>query len=171
MKAKLLIASVVASSVLLSGCMTESMGEAIFMHLAIPTDVESVQHKVALNQNEQKIFDTLLAAKDATIIRDSRKSDVKEYFAQNQSGKVMDTYDYVDLSFYLATAKAIAKSPKSVSGPCISGDAQKCDTEANNYKELANLTGKEWKKLLMEGGVELDKKHQKLLDNIGKDQK
>ena len=147
MKAKLLISSVVASSVLLSGCMTESMGEAIFMHLAIPTDVESVQHKVALNQNEQKIFDTLLAAKDATIIRDSRKSDVKEYFAQNQSGKVMDTYDYVDLSFYLATAKAIAKSPKSVSGPCISGDAQKCDTEANNYKELANLTGKEWKKL------------------------
>ena len=91
MKAKLLIASAVASSVLLSGCMTESMGEAIFMHLTIPTDVESVQHKVALNQNEQKIFDTLLAAKDATIIRDSRKSDVKEYFAQNQSGKVMDT--------------------------------------------------------------------------------
>ena len=40
-----------------------------------------------------------------------------------------------------------------------------------NYKELANLTGKEWKKLLMEGGIELDEKHQKLLDNIGKDQK
>ena len=31
MKAKLLIASAVASSVLLSGCMTESMGEAIFI--------------------------------------------------------------------------------------------------------------------------------------------
>lgn len=57
MKAKLLIASAVASSVLLSGCMTESMGEAIFMHLAIPTDVESVQHKVALNQSG-KVMDT-----------------------------------------------------------------------------------------------------------------
>ena len=171
MKAKLLIATALTSSVLLSGCMTESMGEAIFMHLAIPTDVDSVQHKVTLNQNEQKIFDTLLAAKDAKIIRDSRKSDVKEYFAKNQKNEVMDTYDYVDLSFYLATAKAINKSPKTVSAPCLAGDATKCDTTANDYQELANLTGKEWKKLLLDGGIKLDEKHQKLLDNIGKENK
>ncbi|WP_303962072.1 hypothetical protein [Succinatimonas hippei] len=169
MKAKLLIASAVASSVLLSGCITESMGEAILMHLAVPTDVKEVQHKVTLTQNEQKIFNTLLAAKDGSNIRESRKKDVTEYFAQNQSGKVMDSYDYIDLTFYLASVKAIAKASSSISDPCIHGDAKKCDiVTSENSNSLTKTTVTEWEKLLEEGGITIDEKHRKILDNIAK---
>ena len=87
MKAKLLIASAVASSVLLSGCITESMGEVILMHLAVPTNVKEVQHKATLTQNEQKIFNTLLAAKDGSHIRESRKKDITEYFLKIKAVK------------------------------------------------------------------------------------
>lgn len=87
---KLTLLAAAASCAVLAGCsslITESMGEKIMMHMAISTDLESVTHLVKLSNDEMKIFNTLLSAKNGTVIRDSRKADVKQYWEDNQAGK------------------------------------------------------------------------------------
>ena len=169
---KLTLLAAAASCAVLAGCsslITESMGEKIMMHMAISTDLESVTHPVKLSNNEMKIFNTLLSAKNGTVIRDSRKADVKQYWEDNQAGKPLDPYDYADLTMYLATVKTVNKTKGAMRNACLSGDAAKCEQMINdNSKTITGPMAREWENLILEGGIELDERHRKTFENMGK---
>ena len=118
---------------------------------------------------EMKIFNTLLSAKNGTVIRDSRKADVKQYWEDNQAGKPLDPYDYADLTMYLATVKTVNKTKGAMRNACLSGDAAKCEQMINdNSKTITGPMAREWENLILEGGIELDERHRKTFENMGK---
>ena len=118
---------------------------------------------------EMKIFNTLLSAKNGTVIRDSRKADVKQYWEDNQAGKPLDPYDYADLTMYLATVKTVNKTKGAMRNACLSGDAAKCEQMINdNSKTITGPMAREWVNLILEGGIELDERHRKTFENMGK---
>lgn len=119
--------------------------------------------------DEMKIFNTLLSAKNGTVIRDSRKADVKQYWEDNQAGKPLDPYDYADLTMYLATVKTVNKTKGAMRNACLSGDAAKCEQMINdNSKTITGPMAREWENLILEGGIELDERHRKTFENMGK---
>ena len=125
------------------------------MHMAISTDLESVTHPVKLNSDEQKIFNTLLSAKNGTVIRESRKADVKQFWQDNQAGKALDPYDYADLTMYLATVKTVNKTKGEMRNACLSGDAVKCEKLINDNSEtITHPMALEWEQLILDGGIE-----------------
>lgn len=169
---KLTLVALAVSCTVLAGCsslITESMGEKIMMHMAIPTDLENVTHPVKLNSDEQKIFNTLLSAKNGTVIRESRKADVKQFWEDNQAGKALDPYDYADLTMYLATVKTVNKTKGEMRNACLSGDAVKCEKLINDNSEtITHPMALEWEQLILDGGIELDERHRKTFENMGK---
>lgn len=168
---KLILVALAATCTALAGCsslITESMGEKIMMHMAISTDLESVTHPVKLNKDEKTIFNTLLSAQNGTVIRESRKADVKQYWEDNQAGRPLDPYDYTDLAMYLATVKTVNKTPGAMRNACLSGDAVNCEKLINdNSKTMTHPMALEWEKLILESGIELDERHRKTFETMG----
>ena len=52
---------------------------------------------------------------------------------------------------------------------CLSGDAAKCEQMINdNSKTITGPMAREWENLILEGGIELDERHRKTFENMGK---
>ena len=80
----------------------------------------------------------MLSAKNGTVIRDSRKADVKQYWEDNQAGKPLDPYDYADLTMYLATVKTVNKTKGAMRNACLSGDAAIANGKTSSSKAVSN---------------------------------
>ena len=74
-----------------------------------------------------------------------------------------------DLTMYLATVKTVNKTKGAMRNACLSGDAAKCEQMINdNSKTITGPMAREWENLILEGGIELDKRHRKTFENMGK---
>ena len=125
--------------------------------------------RLGRSNDEMKIFNTLLSAKNGTVIRESRKADVKQFWEDNQAGKALDPYDYADLTMYLATVKTVNKTKGEMRNACLSGDAVKCEKLINDNSEtITHPMALEWEQLILDGGIELDERHRKTFENMGK---
>lgn len=158
-----------------AGCMTQNLGEKIFLGLAVPQEgnPKSVKYMVPVDKTADTVFRALLSEGGTRVISAERKETVKTYYERNQKNELLDFFEFKYLTLFLSQAQVFTEiAPKELIKPCLAERTQReqmkaCDENVMSYMQKSDKEYhaglSRWIVLMEKAGIKVDEKHRKII--------
>lgn len=172
---RLMILVLTCLAVCVAGCVTQGIGERIFLGLAVPEkgNPETIYYKIPVDKQASRIFQVLLLDGGERVVSSSRKEMLRGLYERNQDNNPLSFYEFKYLSLFLSQAQTFSDmAPKELIAPCLAertsqAQIKRCDDNVIEYLQRSDKeyhAGLErWITTMEKAGITVDEKHRKII--------